>query len=475
MRRNELLQALRVPRTIEHDEELAREAIEMLRESFSPELVDAIESAFGLPVNELDRRLKGHSKAEELNVTNPWLGAYLKLTADSESPQHFHCMAALSVAGALWGTSAWVNLGYCKVYPPMAVLLVGPSGVRKSAAISAALALVPESGLTVFRDRFTLEGIIAGVRQGSRVLMVASEFAAAFGRAKYLEDSVPVVTRMLDQEGIEYTTKTAGKFKVTDVAFGLLAASTVDWIVSGLPQSAASGGFLGRFLIPYAAHAPKCVYRADDNTEKLKLLGESLMVLTRSTRGELNLTLEADAWLSRWYRSFHGENFSLSSAMSSYYNRRLVHLVRIALVLALVSGSSCIGLTHVKDAYKVLKLIEPGHLSVLAEVAGASTYRDLVTLLSSVTRNRVSKEVLTNVGVLTLGLKRFREAISVGINMGVVVPTGGSYSIVLSKAPEPLRKLIASRREHDSSDSDGVGRGSGNDSIAEDSEHYELH
>ena len=429
--------------------ELAREALEHLREEFDVELVDLIENAFGVTVDVLYRQVYENEPddlASTLSLSTAWIGAYLKLTNESESPQIFHCMAALAAVGSMWGKSAWINLGYTKVYPPMAVLLVGPSGVRKSAAISQAIHLLEYSDVHIFKDRFTLEGIISSVKDGSRTLLVASEFAATFGKAKYLEDAVPVMTRMLDQEGIEYTTKTAGKFKLRNVAFGLLAASTAEWIHSGLPQSAVNGGFLGRFIIAFAPRPTKCVYKAADVSTNIEALGNGISEFARSIRGEIVLEPDADAWLARWYRSTHGDVFAIGPAMASYYNRRLVHLVRMALVLALGSGSSSVTVKHVRDAYKILTEIEPGHLQVLAEVAGANTYRDLVTLLSSFKRTIITKEHFVHIGTMLFGHRRFREAVLAGMNMGVISMQGDKYKITMGKAPDALRKVVMAKK-----------------------------
>lgn len=456
-----LFKELSRPCSVEEDIELLRQVVEEVSAKFDPDLIDAAEQAFGFPYYQLVEFARGqHPEARDfikaVKLHSAWLGSYLRLTEANEGPGHFHALSALACIGAALGTSVWLDMGFYRIYPPMAVLLTGPSGIRKSVVLAAASNLltpfVDRGLIAVFRDRFTIEGIISNVTSGSRVLLMASELAATFGKARYLEDSIPLITRMLDQEGIDYTTKTAGRFSIKDVAFGLLGASTMDWLLNEIPNSAATGGFLGRFLIPYARTTTRYVYRAEDVSAKIAGLGEMALDASSSVSGKVKLSTEADRWAERWYKSSRGdldESF-MSAAMGSYYNRRLTHLLRIALILAVLDKSQRVELPHVLDAYAILSYIEPGHLNVLTEVAGSMTHRDMVTLAAELSPRGTPAERAVHIGVLLMGSKRYKEAMAYAIRTGVVKMDGGRYYLTLKNAPPMLRKVIMAKREaHD--------------------------
>lgn len=453
----ELIESLKTPKDPIVNADLVKEVVQRIAEDFNPLLVDAAEQCFGLPYYRIAEIARGIRVSREPDLANEKLHntilkSYLELTQNNEAPGHFHALAALSSVGAAIGTQVWVNMGYYKVYPPMAVLLVGPSGIRKSVAIAISQNLLePFDELQVFRDRFTIEGLISYVKDGAKVLLVASELAATFGRAKYLEDLIPLITRMLDQEGIEFTTKGAGRFKLSNVAFGLLSASTVDWLLNELPNGAVTGGFLGRFLIGYARSTDRYSYRTEDITDKVKSLGNYVAESVKRVSGEFKLSAEADRWLERWYKASKDANNDplLGPALGSYYNRRLVHIIRIALVLSVMAGKNKITTEDVLDANKLLSFIEPGHVNVLAQVTGSTTHRDLITIAAEIPPDGIPVEKLVHIGCVFMGYQRFKEALSLGTNSKLILNKNGKYHLRLDSVSPAIRKAIMARREDD--------------------------
>ncbi|KKL23906.1 hypothetical protein LCGC14_2420760, partial [marine sediment metagenome] len=64
-----------------------------------------------------------------------WIRAYMEYTLDTESPDTYHFWTALTMLGASTKRQVWLDMKMLgPVFPNFYVILVGPSGARKSAA-----------------------------------------------------------------------------------------------------------------------------------------------------------------------------------------------------------------------------------------------------------------------------------------------------------------------------------------------------
>ncbi len=448
--RAELLRKLEGRNEIQENLALIGEVGQYLLHHPDPEMRARLETSFGSTIAELQFKLRGGDAldfADEFKGNCVWLRTYLELTRESESPGIYHALSALSIAAQLMSHEVYVDMGTYVIYPQLAIILVGPSGLKKNSAIAYAsrmLKYAPDGRVKTLYDKFTPESLTAFLTSGEgaavpNVFAQAPEMATAFGRAKYLEGMVPFFTRLLDNEGVGEMTQARGERRVEEVAFGFIAGTTPGWITSEMHVGVVSGGFTSRFLISYIEATPRLVYRAKkvDPSKLLAATEEVLMQLER-VKGQIHLEPTADAFLEQWYHA-HRLIAVKNEVMSGYENRKLSHIIRLAMIFAVLDGQRQIMVQHIQDAIAILDYLEPGMIKLfgmLARSKTATTSDHLLQIIRQSGKRSVSKRHLLRIAVLTLDIEQIEAALAFLHQAGVVeiVQARGDATITLKEA-----------------------------------------
>jgi len=188
-----------------------------------------------------------------------WFREWVDAWPLAEPPKSFILLAGMSAFGACVGRRAWFTHDVHTLYPMLNLLLIGPSGIGKSTAITMAFKLVHELmeplRPQVVAGSSTPEKLHADLSRNPKAILFASELANFFSKQKYMESMIPYVCELLDyRDIIERRTKGEDITTVLNSAVTILGGSTVDWLQQQLPDSAMTGGFLARFFTIYEAH-----------------------------------------------------------------------------------------------------------------------------------------------------------------------------------------------------------------------------
>lgn len=143
------------------------------------------------------------------------------------------------------------------LYPMTNLLLIGPSGIGKSSAIYMAKELLPTLGAdgpAFIQGQATQEGLHKALSMRPHAIIFASELANFFGRQRYMEGMVPYITELFDYKESMSRLLMSGLTVIQKPSATLMGGSTVQWLQEQLPDSAAAGGFLPRFLIVKEDH-----------------------------------------------------------------------------------------------------------------------------------------------------------------------------------------------------------------------------
>ena len=251
-----------------------------------------------------------------------WFRDYLTLWPTTEPPRSYILFAGMSMLGAALGRQVHMKVDVHTVWPMMNLLLIGPSGIGKSTSlVDIALHHLisgPEAPLElvdrpqVISGKATKEKLHEDLVINSHAIVMASELANFFSKEKYMEGMIPYVTELLDCKPTSVRTKSGNLQTVQEPTVTVVGGSTVEWLQGQLPDSAAAGGFLARFLIVKEDHKFQRV--ADPET----MLSKTQWAALHARRAEVLQEFKAICRLHTGRIGF--ANYSASDAYTLWYN-----------------------------------------------------------------------------------------------------------------------------------------------------------
>lgn len=271
-----------------------------------------------------------------------FLEHYATYTQGSEAPLAYHVFCALVAVGLIVNRKVWFDMGYYRLYPPLAVFLLGPSGLRKTSAANIMLKIVQDIEITkVFPEKLTPEVLVGAVKDNPQGLLYAPEMASTLGKQKYMEAIIPLLTRLLDCPD-SYLAETIGRGKelLTDVAISILMCSTPDWFVSNTPTDTFGGGFIARNIMVMQTDTPR---EEDIPNLRRPELREDLVVrlveLGRNLKGPMTMDKQTRAFHKEWYHE-HKEKTKHPEhpLLGTYYQRKPDHMKKMAMCIHLVEN-----------------------------------------------------------------------------------------------------------------------------------------
>ncbi|KKL65400.1 hypothetical protein LCGC14_2155370, partial [marine sediment metagenome] len=228
------------------------------------EIVDQIRITFNITEADLRADIAGKVKFKRSLIWDPHQvekeGAqfapagifklYIDYTNSSEPPFLFHLFSCLTMTGATIGRRVWFDMAYFKIFPTMATIIVGPSGLKKTTAADIAIGILRDMELIkVYAEKLTPEYLIEDMKDMAQGLIYAPEMIVLLNKKKYMEGIVPLIGRLLDNpERIEVGTISRKKTILTDVAISTLYCSIPDWIITGASEDIFTGGFFARHV-----------------------------------------------------------------------------------------------------------------------------------------------------------------------------------------------------------------------------------
>lgn len=207
---------------------------------------------------------QSHRNESELMVAvsgepGEWLYEYVKHARSlTDAPLAFHVGGGLvALAGAVGSNVWWYGGGARVQWPNLYVLLVGPSGTRKSTAVDLPTAPLANAVPGSILDReFTPERFIRNLSSHPTAVLKESEFSSLLERmnSNYMNGMKQRLTDLYDcHERYDRSIQGAGGqgevISIEKPSLSILAASTVDWLVESIGPNDMRSGFLPRFLI----------------------------------------------------------------------------------------------------------------------------------------------------------------------------------------------------------------------------------
>ncbi len=313
---------------------------------------------------------------ENIYPTKGWIGEYLRYAQGCEVPIPWHFWCAIATVGAACRRNFFLDMGNYRLYPNHYILLLGPSGMKKSAALGVSKDLIRRLNVRLRRqpnfradqliqlmpDRTNVETFLMsiqskevtppvmankatgapakeGVYTDAVGLFAVSELATLLGKQVFHSDQLIHVLTDLYDCPTEWENSTIGRGKeiFRNIAISFIGCSTMDWVLSSVTEEMFTGGFFGRLVVcwrdnsnrmyPYAEFLDPIA--AESLATKLEPLAiEKPRLVTQSA--------PAKEWYEEWYQENHlaWEN-ERQNNVRGYIKRMHKHLWTLAMVLAL--------------------------------------------------------------------------------------------------------------------------------------------
>lgn len=301
------------------------------------------------------------------------LEKYLRYTDESEAPEMYHRWCYFSMLGHIFERRVWLDMGYFRLYPGQTyTFLVGPPAIKKSSAIKVATGFLKDMGGVRFSaGKLSVQALINSMESqpvingtqithsDSTIFIKASELSVFIPKQSYVEEIIPFLTDAFDAEDtFEYDTIARGKVTLRNVLVTFLAGSTADWLFNNIPDSAWGGGFMSRVLLIHVTSCSRenAIPTISPGLRRLhqEILAE-LIVLGNELQGEFLWTKEARAWYTAWYsrfKKFSAQN--IGNTISAYYARKPIHLLKIAMALAITQNRALVMTQHTLESAELM-------------------------------------------------------------------------------------------------------------------------
>lgn len=281
-----------------------------------------------------------------------WLGQYISYARSlTDAPIAFHVGGGLAVLATAVGSNIyWYGGGAREQWPNLYMLLIGPSGTRKSTSVD-----LPTEPLkiavpgSIMDQEFTPERFVQNLARQPASLIRESEFASLLERMKssYMNGFKQRLTDLYDCH-LSYERSVMGmggqgeKISIIRPSLSILAASTMDWLVQSLVENDMRSGFMPRFLIISAQDRepePPGGYYAIARANVSAPLISALRKLSQMQRRKLSFDPVRDrlvAWESD-HRAVLARG-GVPEEMGGLYNRLGHHTAKICALLRLSAG-----------------------------------------------------------------------------------------------------------------------------------------
>lgn len=287
------------------------------------------------PITSLDAKLL-ERELWSLIPEHGLLYRYCLYTSRHEAPLAYHLFSILVAIGAILANRVWLPFGDKKLYPNLAVILLGPSGLKKSSAADVAMEMLQELELTkVYSEQITPQALVEAMASMPQGVIYAPEMSVFLGKQKYMEGIVPLITRLLDcpsRWSSERVTRTT--IVLRDVAPSALWCTNAKWFIENTPEDTFSGGFIPRHILVIQEDTARLeAFPGNDNPqERANLMGE--MAALHRHEGQVSMTkIGREAYVS-WYREHKSkEKASGHELIATSLRRKPTTLLRLWMCL----------------------------------------------------------------------------------------------------------------------------------------------
>lgn len=350
------------------------------------------------------------SKPTGEDPSHTYMTLYLAYTNQTESPTFYHRWCGLSTLAAWLGRDIHLPFGHQTIHPNMYVMLVGLAGTKKSTSIKIGAKILKKAGYKTFAARKTrqekyltdlaeqAERIACKQSNGDLVMDIldqnlfgdedldeidnytdrpaAESFIAADEVNNFIGtgnlDFMSILGDLWDFEGVfDYKLKNSKSVYIPDPTINLLGGNTFVGFNKLFPPEALEQGFFSRTIFIYAEPKGRLYTIPPDPDTQLEIaLITKLHEIKANVKGKVTLTEAASALLDTIYFKWEGMD---DPRFDSYENRRLIHLLKLAMLIAAGRLSTTLETFDIIEASTILTFTEHLMPKALGEFGKSKT------------------------------------------------------------------------------------------------------
>jgi len=287
---------------------------------------------------------------------NDWITEYLRFTSETEPTTLYRLYAAIYGISASLQRKCWINW-HEEIYPNVYLAFAGPSGSRKNTAINPIQKMLREitdvrisplasrRGLSLAMEKAKQDtpytNSPSGILVHSSLAVIATELAVLFGRDS--EDMIKNLVNWYDcQADFDYLTATQGQDKVIGVCLTMAGGITPELISSSIKRDVVGTGLFSRMMFIFAPRKGKIDIFPFKNKKDLDIetkLIEDLYTINKMV-GYFTITEGFMDKYAPWYTEHDAKGVFRNTPLSSYSERRQVHLLKLCMISSASRGDS---------------------------------------------------------------------------------------------------------------------------------------
>lgn len=350
------------------DGALRQDLIASVCHAFAISELEVVESLAGVEIkpnaklgSQNGHRVNEEGMLEAIFPKEGWFADYIEYTRYNEAPMSYHVMVSFAVLGAALGRRCYIDMGHHKIFAPLNVMLIGPTGVvHKSTAVNIARELVRLACVCpISADKITAESLVTDLMEHPQQFIPAAELSVFFGRQKYLEGLSTLILRLLDYPS-EFAARTLARSLETipEPTISIIGGSTMSLLTDSTPAEIISNGFLNRFVVVVENYSMRVFPKPRKGPGEESLL--KLLKWLKSYKGEITLCEGTKAYdfYDVWYRQRKKRNDS-DPAVAEVTQRGSDHLLRLAMLCHVtLCGTLTLCVDCMSMAAKMLAFLE---------------------------------------------------------------------------------------------------------------------
>lgn len=335
----------------------------------------------------------------------------MEYTQDTESPACYHFWVGCSLIAAATKRQIYLNMNMFKIYPNIYVILVGPSGGRKTVSSNIGMELAEAVGIKKFSDKITAAALIRDLSNATQkrveevtsnngaksselefcspVMIYASELGVFMGPDAYGSGVIADLTDLYDCP-TRWEKKTISRDAETILGpyVTFLAASTPQTLKDTVPTGAVGQGFTSRILFVWGAGRRKRVpiptWGVGYEMLKNNLIADLLHITT--LRGTFRFSKDGfEVYRKHYMEHPEPEEEYEDERFRGYASRKDIHTLKLAQIVSLADKDDLTLTAYdIEQAIDAIKWLDDGLPNVFAGHGAASNAQDVIRIFKQI-------------------------------------------------------------------------------------------